>query len=136
MRYRGLLQTYLLIAGIVVSIIPVAMASLRTILIAVGIVAEKDYPITVVLVYGLFFTAILILFYVPTHLLLTDTSRKLRDQLGPINSLPSLTESLEKRKALDEWLETNRGLTQNLKAGIVALAPLVSSFVASVLGAG
>jgi len=134
LRYRRLLQNYLLIAGIVVSIVPVATASLRSILIAIGNVTEKDYPINIVMIYGLFFTAILILFYVPTHLLLTDSSRKLRDRLCPIDSLPTLEESLQKRKALDDWLETNIGLTQNLKAGIIALAPLVSSFVASVLG--
>jgi hypothetical protein len=134
LRYRSLVQNHLLIAGIVVSIVPVAAASLRSILIAIGTVTEKSFPVTIVMMYGLFFTGIMILFYVPTHLLLTDSSRQLRDRLCPLDDLTQLEENLRKRKTLDEWLQTNIGLTQNLKSGIVALAPLVSAFVASVPG--
>ena len=134
LRYRNLLQNYLLIAGIIVSIVPVATATLRSILITTGYATEQNFPIIVVMSYGLFFTMVLVLFYAPTHLLLTETSRKLRDVLCPIDSLSTLEENLQRRESLDEWLQTNIGLTQNLKAGIVALSPLISSFVASVLG--
>jgi hypothetical protein len=134
LRYRNLLQNYLLIAGIIVSVIPVATATLRSILITTGYATEQNFPITVVMSYGLFFTMVLVLFYAPTHLLLTETSRKLRDVLCPIDSLSGMEESLRRRKSLDEWLQTNIGLAQNLKAGIFALSPLISSFIASVLG--
>lgn len=134
LRYRNLLQNYLLIAGIIVSIVPIATATLRSILITTGFATEQNFPITVVMSYGLFFTLVLVLFYAPTHLLLTETSRKLRDVFCPINSLSGMEASLRQRKSLDEWLQTNIGLAQNLKAGIFALSPLISSFVASVLG--
>lgn len=134
LRYRNLLQNYLLIAGIIVSIVPIATATLRSILITTGYATEQNFPIITVMSYGLFFTMVLVLFYAPTHLLLTETSRKLRDVLCPIDSLSTMEENLRQRKSLDEWLQTNIGLAQNLKAGIVALSPLISSFVASVLG--
>lgn len=134
LRYRNLLQNYLLIAGVVVSIIPVATAILRSILMTTGYATEQNFPMTVVISYGLFFTMVLVLFYAPTHLLLSEASRKLRDTLCPIGGVSTLEECLRQRKALDEWLQTNIGLAQNLKAGIFALSPLISSFVASVLG--
>jgi hypothetical protein len=134
LRYRNLLQNYLLIAGIIVSIVPIATAMLRSILMTTGFATEQNFPIIIVISYGLFFTMVLILFYAPTHLLLTEASRKLRDVLCPIDCLSTVEEKLRQRKSLDEWLQTNIGLTQNLKAGIVALSPLISSFVASVLG--
>ena len=134
LRYRNLLQNYLLIAGIIVSIVPIATATLRSILITTGYATEQNFPIIVVMSYGLFFTMVLILFYAPTHLLLSETSRKLRDVLCPIDSVSTLEKCLQQRRALDDWLQTNIGLAQNLKAGILALSPLISSFVASVLG--
>ena len=123
-----------MIAGIVVSIVPIATATLRSVLITTGYADENNFPVTVMISYGLFFTMVLVLFYAPTHLLLTETSRKLRDGLCPIENVSKLEECLRQRKSLDEWLQTNVGLAQNLKAGIVALSPLISSFLASVLG--
>jgi hypothetical protein len=134
LRYRTLLQNLLLIAGVIVSLVPIATATLRSIFIKVGIATIDSFPLTTVMVYALFFTMILIVFYVPTHLQLADTSRKLRDALCPIRDLPTLDDTLRKRKTLDDWLQTNIGLADNLKAGIFALAPLVSGFVTTVLG--
>jgi len=134
LRYRNLLQTCLLIAGIIVSIIPIATAMLRVILITTGYATEQNFPFLVVISYGLFFTMTLVLFYAPTHLLLTETSRRLRDVLCPVENVSALEERLRQRKSLDEWLQTNISLAQNLKAGIVALSPLISSFLASMLG--
>jgi hypothetical protein len=134
LRYRTLLQNLLLISGIIVSLVPVATGTLRLIFIRIGIATQESFPITTVMIYALFFTLILILFYAPTHLQLADTSRKLRDALCPIRDLSSLEDTLQKRKTLDDWLQTNIGLTQNLKAGIFALAPLLSGFVTTVLG--
>jgi hypothetical protein len=38
---------------------------------------------------------------------------------------------MEKRKILDELLQTNVGITENLKNGIFTLSPLVSGLMAS-----
>ncbi len=134
LRYRTLLQNLLLIAGIIVSLVPIATATLRSIFITIGIATADSFPLTSVMVYALFFTMILVIFYAPTHLQLADTSRKLRDALCPIQDVSTLEDTLKKRKTLDDWLQTNISLADNLKAGIFSLAPLISGFVATVLG--
>ena len=128
-----MLQNYLAIVGIILSLIPITTAGLRAIIIALNPENEKIFPITSVIVYGLVFTTILLLIYVPTHFALTEVSRKLRDQLRPLAGLGTLADDMNQRKALDELLQTNIGLTQNLKMGLITLAPLATSLIASLL---
>jgi hypothetical protein len=132
--YRSLLQTSLLILGVIVSLFPVATAALRSILVAIGQANENIYPMTLIAVYGLFYTVLLIIFYAPVHLILSETSRKLRDKMCSLGNSISLEENLKKKIALDEWLQTNIGLSQNLKTGIITLSPLITSLVLSLFG--
>jgi len=131
---RTLLQNYLTIVGIILSLIPITTAGLRTILIALDPQNEQSFPITNAILFGLVFTIFLLLVYVPAHLALTETSRKLRDRLCPLDSLATLKEDMEQRKALDDLLQTNIGIAQNLKAGFITLSPLIASLIAGVLG--
>lgn len=134
LRYRSLLQNGLLILGLVVSVVPVASATLRSILLDLKLTTDVDFPTTGVIAYGLMFTVLLVLVYTPTHLMLTQASQKLRDALCPIDNLSDLDKNLKRRKDIDDWLQINQSIAQNLKAGIVTLAPLVTSFVTSILG--
>ena len=106
----------------------------RANLIAIYPELEQAYPVRFVIIYGLVFTMILVLVYIPTHLSLSEAGRKLRDTLCPINSLSTLNDVLEKRNSLDEILQTNIGVMQNLRSGIVTLALLMSSLIVSLLG--
>lgn len=130
---RGTLQNYLAILGLILSLIPINTAGLRSILVALDPNNDHAFPVTNVILYGLTFTIILLLIYIPAHLALSETSRKLRNRLCPLGSLDSLTKDLERRKALDELLQTNISVTQNLKTGLIALAPLVTSLISSIL---
>ena len=69
----------------------------------------------------------------PAHLILADVSRKLRDHLCPLDSLATLQDDVSERKTLDELLQTNIGITQNLKTGLITLAPLATSLLAGLL---
>ena len=129
--FRGLLQNYLALLGIIFSMIPINTAGLRAILIAVNPNNEQAFPITYVILFGLIFSFILLLIYIPAHLALTETSRKLRDRLCPLHSLASLKPDIEQRKILDELLQTNISITENLKTGLITLAPLASSLLTS-----
>ncbi len=131
---RQLLQTFLLVMGIMVSLLPVATGALRSVLVALGQANDNNYPLTVLESYGLFYTLLMIIFYAPAHLLLSDASVRVRDRLCPIDGLSGLEECLKKRAALDDWLETKIGLLDNLRAGVVTLFPLIASLVLSVLG--
>ena len=134
LELRQSLQNHLLIAGIILSMVPIITAGLRSIIIAIDKTYEDSIPMTIVFVYGLVFTLLLILIYAPTHLALTECSRKLRDNLCPIDSLANLRDSLAKRNSLDELLQTKMGLGQNLKTGIVTLAPMLTGLIVSLLG--
>lgn len=131
--YRSLLQTYLTVVGIILSLIPLNTAGLRAILVALDPANEQNFPVTHAILFGLIFTLLLLLVYVPAHAALTETSRTLRDQLAPLHSLATLKADLEQRKTLDDLLQTNLGLTQNLKSGLITLFPLITSLVASIL---
>ena len=130
---RTLLQNYLTILGIILSMVPIVTAGLRAILISLNPENEQNFPITNAILFGLVFTILLMLIYIPTHLALTETSRKLRDRLRPLTSLTSLKQDVEQRKLLDDLLQTNIGITQNLKTGLITLAPLATSLITSVL---
>ncbi len=129
--YRNILQNYLTVLGIILSMLPITTAGLRAILITLNPENEQNFPITNAILFGLVFTMLLLLIYVPTHLALTEVSRKLRDHLCPLDSLTSLKQDIEQRKALDDLLQTNIGITQNLKMGLITLAPLATSLLSS-----
>ena len=131
--YRSLLQNYLSISGLIFSMIPITTAGLRAIFIALDASNEQNFPINNVIIFGLIFTLILLLIYIPSHVALTETSRSLRDALCPLHSLEMLKEDTEHRKLLDDLLQTNLSVTQNLKTGLIALAPLATSLLSSVL---
>lgn len=131
--YRALLQNYLTLLGIILSLIPLNTAGLRAILVALEPANEQNFPVTYTILHGLIFTILLLLVYIPAHTALTETSRTLRDKLVPLQSLTTLKADLEQRKMLDDLLQTNLGLTQNLKTGLITLFPLVTSLIASIL---
>lgn len=131
--YRTLLQTYLTFLGIILSLIPLNTAGLRAILVALDPANEQNFPVTNAILFGLIFTLLLLLVYVPAHTALTETSRALRNKLAPLHTLATLKTDLEQRKTLDDLLQTNLGLTQNLKTGLITLFPLVTSLIASLL---
>jgi hypothetical protein len=97
-----------------------------------GLFSSGVFPAQSIIVYGLIFTLLLILIYVPTYVTLSDVGRELRDTKYPLN-IDNLEETIKKRKVLDDLLQTNIGITENLKNGIFTLSPLVSGLVASLL---
>jgi hypothetical protein len=64
-----------------------------------------------------------------------NVGREFRDAKYPYpQQLGEFKGIMEKRKILDELLQTNVGITENLKNGIFTLSPLVSGLMASLLG--
>ena len=117
-----------------VPLIPIITAGLRAVLIEAYPHVEQIYPTSFVIIYGLLFTSLLLLIYIPTHIILSEAGKQLRDNLCPLKALDTLVSVVEKRKSLDELLQINVGVTQNLKSGFFTLTPLVSSLVVSLLG--
>jgi hypothetical protein len=135
-RYRTLLQNGLLIMGVIVSAVPVVTAIMRSAFIEVDKTGEIEmmWPIIYPIMYGLGFTTILVIFYAPAHLMLNQAGQELRDALCSINSLSDIEQNLKRRKELEDWLQVNLSLIENLRAGIVTLAPLITGFITSISG--
>jgi len=134
LQYRSLLQVYLLIVGIILSMASITGVGYRAIFVGLKADNIENFPVSHALIFGLFFTILLVLVYVPVHLTLTETSRKLRDAICPITSIETLQEVLPKRKQLDEMLQINVDVMSNLRQGFMTLAPFVSSLFASIIG--
>lgn len=131
---RQTLQNHLLLAGIILSLMTILTASLRSIIIAVDESNGDSFPMTFVFTYGLVFTLLLIFIYAPTHIGVSGSSRELRDRLCNITSMSNMENNFRKRKILDELLQTNIGLGQNLKSGVVTLTPMLTGLIVSLLG--
>jgi hypothetical protein len=132
LEYRQLLQRYLTVLGAAIGLVTLATGALRNVQIAVGI-SEDDFPLILVLVYGLYYTILIALIYAPTHFALLQAGRKLRDHICPLGSLDTLIEDDNKRKKLDEILQLKATTEQSLRTGIAILAPLLTSLFSSVL---
>ena len=125
---------YALLAGIILSMASITGVGYRAIFVGLEASGIENFPVSHALIFGLFFTILLLLVYVPVHLTLTETSRKLRDRICPITSIETLQEVMAKRKYLDEMLQTNVDIMSNFKSGFMTLAPFLSSILASFLG--
>jgi hypothetical protein len=129
---RDQLQTYLLILGILVSLITIATGGLRSLVLTLS--ENLHYPVSLVIIYGLYFSFLLIIIYSPAHLALSQAAKKLRDAVYPIESMETLAEDTEKRKNFDVVFQLNKGLGITFQNSIILLSPLLTSLLSSLLG--
>jgi hypothetical protein len=127
---RRTLTTALGILAGVISLTVVATGQLRLTQIAAGAPAA-NWPIALVILYGVFFAAVLALLYVPVSLKWRDSAEVLREALypTPTNGRPDATWS-EGRNRLSELLTLDSGLAPTLGAAFSVLSP----FLVSLLG--
>lgn len=130
LTYRKLLQVFLIVSGVLLSMVPLIIVALRSVLIRIDSGFGNIYPVTNVTFQGLMFTLLLLLIYSPAYLELSVTGQQVRDILCPLKSSDDLKNTLEKRKALDDLLQTEVSFTSNLKSGILTLGPLIASLLA------
>jgi hypothetical protein len=127
--YRRMLQLFLMVSGIMLSLFPLIIIALRSILIAIDPEIGKLYPVSYVIFQGLIFTMLLVFIYAPTYIDLSIVGRQFRDVLYPLNSLDDLKDIVEKRQTLDNLLQTEGSFGTNLRTSILTLSPLISSFL-------
>ena len=131
--YRNLLQVCLITNGILLSLNPIVTSAYLSIWKEIGIFTAETFPSQAIIIYGLIFTLLLILIYVPTYITLTNVGKELRDAKYPLN-IDALENTLKDRKMLNDLLQINFGITENLKSGIFTLSPLISGLLASLIG--
>jgi hypothetical protein len=127
--YRRMLQLFLLVSGIMLSMFPLVYIVVRSIIITIDPPMGNLYPASYVIFQGLIFSMLLLFIYVPAFLELTVVGRHLREVLCPLNSLSNLRDTVEKRKILDNLLQTEGSFITNVGSSILTLSPLISSFL-------
>lgn len=133
--FRDRLQRLILILGTAVGIATLGTGAARKALIAWGVSVES-YPVSIVLVYGAYYTLIVGLIYLPTFALLTKIGHHLCDTLFPISLQDPAywTDIYPKRKNLEEILQLHTTTLQSLQGNIPIFAPLLSAIIATLLG--
>jgi hypothetical protein len=135
LRLRELLDNALLILGTVVGAAILSSGALRNAVLAREGASASDFPIELVLVYGLFFTGLLAIVYVPTYLRVQALGRSMVDRFVPVAD-PGAAQWMEdndKRLALESRLRLDTTLTSSFQAGAAILAPLASALVSTLL---
>jgi hypothetical protein len=132
LTYLKIIRFYLYSSGTLVGLIVLIAGSLRNVRLAVGL-PEDQYPQSVLIAFGLYWSAILALFYAIGYLSLLECGRNLRDHIQPLNSTSSLSEDVETRKLLDELLQLNNGLFKILLEASPIATPLLAGLVSHLL---
>ena len=132
-HYRSYLQAYLVIAGILISLVVLTTGAMRQALIEYNPANEQQFSNNMVLAHGLYFTFLLGVLYVPTYTVVQLYGRLLRDKVYPVVTLDDYKEKEPLRKQFDEILNLNITVGQNLRAGLFILAPLVTSLFSSLI---
>jgi hypothetical protein len=132
---RKTLKQFLASFGLVISGAVLAAGALRVALLADG-GSPARFPVTAILTYGGFFTALTALIFIPAYLAWQDQVGRLRDQLYPVpEDGLSPHDWYESRSDFDTLMSarTSAGTILNSAFGIVA--PLAGSFLSTLIPA-
>ncbi len=132
---RDLLQRFLYVLGLLISLVTLSNGAQRNALIAAGVIQESAVPIANILIWGAYYTAMVALSYIPTYLLLREVGQRICHAYFPVSSITpeSLSEWHAGRKGLEALLNMGGGIGQNLQSGIVILSPLLSGIISILL---
>jgi hypothetical protein len=131
---RRILLTLLLAVASVIGLTVLATSALRN-AILVGVPKDAQaskFPITYVVLYGLFFTVVLGLVYTPAYLALQARGRQFVDKVHPIPESGQLKgEEYTGRQTLEKALQLDVSVKESLQTGIAILGPLGASLVST-----
>lgn len=124
--------------GLIIGVGTLATGGLQNALAAFykasGVITEGIFPPIHTVVYGGYFSVILILLYVPLEKSMEELARsfiELHIQLPNLDS-DSWTSVYEKRKKAEEWLKLTTPLL-NIKSGLAVLTPLVGGLISYII---
>jgi TRAP-type mannitol/chloroaromatic compound transport system permease small subunit len=134
---RSALSTLLLIVGSVVGLAALATGALRNALLAYLPKAADEFPIAYVVLYGLYFTAIVGLIFVPVYVALQGRAREIINRIYPIPADGKVEDKVYTgRKNMEAMLQLGTSIKDALQSGIVVLTPLGASLVSTLLPSG
>lgn len=135
LQARSQILRFLSVAGAVIGLAVLAAGALRKATVP-GFVPDDRFPAEAVVLYGAFFTGLLLLVYVPAHLALRRLGTRIRDAYFPLSEMPAPDDDafrgwLDKRTNLETVLQLNVTPSQQLLASLFILAPLISAVLTS-----
>lgn len=139
MHLRGQLNGLLGIAGIIVGIGTLGSGALRNAVLALNQPSPAkplyQFDEQYVLVYGLFFTGLLALAYLPSFLSMRAAGTRIREASNPLPPPgdPAFGNVVTARKTLDDLLQISVAASASFKAGVAIFAPLGSALVGLLL---
>jgi hypothetical protein len=134
---RAQILRFLSVAGGVIGLAVLAAGALRKATVP-EFVANGDFPQEGILLYGAFFTGLLLLVYGPAHAALRRLSVRIRDHYFPLSEMPapdadSFKGWLDRRTTLETLLQLNVTPGQQLQASLFVLAPLLSAVITTLV---
>ncbi|MFL5800021.1 MAG: hypothetical protein ACJ77A_19090 [Actinomycetota bacterium] len=133
LRARARILRFLSVAGAVIGLAILAAGALRRASVP-RYLSESEFPQEAVMLYGAFFTGVLLLVYAPAHLALRQFGTRIRDHYFPPEMMPAPSSDdlrgwLDKRSALEGLLQLDVTASQQLQASLFILAPLLSAVI-------
>jgi hypothetical protein len=132
---RDQLRTLLFAEAALLSVTVLGTGGLRSAILAWN--PKADFESTWIVLYGAFFSVLLALAYLPTHVRLMAVGHQLRDQLVAARPAPEGGWKAwhEERDALGDYLELQAPGTPAVRAFATVLSPLATGLVTAALGA-
>lgn len=128
-KLRQLAETLVACAGAIVAVGIVSTSELRKLVLAKD--PHANFPKEAVLAYGLWFTTLLALVYVPASTAMTTLGEKVVDSLRPFPLPTDLNVDLkawdEQRQVLGRYLGLDRTTGEVMQAAFAVLAPVLAS---------
>jgi hypothetical protein len=136
---RAQMKRFLGTAGAVISLAVLASGALRLATVP-EFIKESKFPASSVLLYGAFFTALLLIVYVPAYLSLRRLCLDIREHFFPVETMPPPTSAefsawVDGRNRLDTLTQVNVTAGQQVQASVFILAPLLSGLLGALLPA-
>jgi hypothetical protein len=134
---RGEMLRFLGIAGAVIGLAVLAAGALHRATVP-RFVGADEFTQDAILLYGAFFTGLLILVYAPAYLALKQFDLRIRDHYFPDTQMPrpdedSFRDWLDKRTKLETVLQLDVTPMQRLQTSLFILAPLLSAIIPALL---
>ncbi|MFL5926098.1 MAG: hypothetical protein ACJ77E_04100, partial [Gaiellaceae bacterium] len=135
---RDRLQRFLTVSGSIIGLAILGAGAERNMISAytAEFHVKGGFPIEYVLIFGLFFSALLALVYFPSHLTLLALSARLRDRYAPVPDLDpdgAWIDGWKRRGALEDALSMKVGASGSFKTGVAVLTPLIGSLTGLLL---
>jgi hypothetical protein len=133
LELRGRVQGLLWYLGVVIGGGVLATGTLRHAMLEAGYATDKHFPQSLVLAYGAFFTLLLVICYVPTHLMVEHAGKRILDAVLPDEPAATILDWQKSRKELLQLLHLDTALQDSLKNTIAILAPILAGLASMAL---